>query len=444
MKLLSGFACLPLLLSSWVLFADNATYTFPNGRQAGQIDKVTCQLEGGGEYKHIEGQTNKEQVNKMSVDCKLVYDEMTLAVAADPQGNTRSARYYEKAEGFVKNGDESRKPALREERRLIGAEVGDRPPVLFSPKGTLNEDDLDVVVVLGNSLLLDRLLPEKPVAVGESWKHSERLLAHFLSLDTVGQCDVQSTLKEVTEGVARFEISGRVAGMVDSVSTEIELKARYRYDRKRNRIDWIGLLVKEQRKPSPVTDGFDIVARLQVTLIPQTSSPALNESVVKNTSFQATPELLQLEHRPKRGEWQLTYDRNWKINTDAQGRIDLHLFENGEHLARCTLSPLPPADPEKLVTLEAFQDELRTALEKSFGEFVKAGESAAASNYRLLRVEIRGTASELPMRWVYYHVADSQGRQAVFVVVIEEKLFDRLAEHDKKLIESFRFLDASK
>lgn len=444
MKFFPCFACLPILLSSSLLFADDATYTFPNGRRAGQIEKVTCHLEGGGEYKHIEGQTKKEQVNKMSVDCKLVYDEMTLAVAADPRGITRSARYYEKAEGFVKNGEESRKPVLRETRRFIGAEISDRPPLLFSPKGTLSEDDLDVVVILGNSLLLDRLLPEKPVAIGESWKHSEQFMAHFLSLDEVGQSDVQSTLKEVTDDVARFELSGRVAGMVDSVSTEIELKARYRYDRKRNRIDWIGLLVKEQRKPSPVTDGFDIVARLQVILTPLASSPSLSESVVKNTSFQATPALLQLEHRPKHGEWQLIYDRNWKIISDAQGRADLHLFEKGEHLARCTLSPLPPADPGKLVTLEAFQEELRTALDKSFGEFVKAGESATPSKYRLLRVEIRGTASELPMRWVYYHIADSQGRQAVFVVVIEEKLFDRLAEQDKKLIESFRFLDPPK
>jgi hypothetical protein len=103
-----------------------------------------------------------------------------------------------------------------------------------------------------------------------------------------------------------------------------------------------------------------------------------------------------------------------------------------------------PGDTKKLVTLEAFQDELRTALDKSFGELVEAGESASPAKYRLLRVVIRGTVSDLPMRWIYYHVADPQGRQTVIVFLVEEKLFERLAGADKKLVDSFRFVEPQK
>jgi hypothetical protein len=444
MKIFATLASLLILLSNIAIAAEPATYTFPNGRRAGQIDRVECQLEVGGEFKHLDDPAKKEHVNKMVVDCKLDYDEKLLELASDLKGATRSVRYYEKAEGVVKNGDEGLKPALRAERKLIGAEVGGEAPVLFSPKGTLNEDDLEVILILGNSLLLDRLLPEKPVAIGDSWKHSEQFMAQFLNLDEVGQSDVQSTLKEVTDTLARFELSGRVAGMVDSVSTEIEIKARYRYDRRRNCVDWIGLLVKEKRNPSPVTDGFDIVARLQVKMQPKSSSSALSEASLKDVSFKPTPELLQLEHRSKRGGWELAYDRAWKNTFDAQDRAELHLFDKGEHIARCTISPLLPGDAKKLVTLEAFQDELRTALDKSFGELVEAGESASPAKYRLLRVVIRGTVSDLPMRWIYYHVADPQGRQTVIVFLVEEKLFDRLAGADKKLVDSFRFVEPQK
>jgi hypothetical protein len=113
-------------------------------------------------------------------------------------------------------------------------------------------------------------------------------------------------------------------------------------------------------------------------------------------------------------------------------------------VAQCNLSSLPKSDPAKLISLEAYQEELRAALGKNFGEFVEASESATPAKNRLLRVVIRGTASDLPMRWVYYHVADPQGRQAVFVVVVEEKLYDRLAGADKKLVDSFRFLEPQK
>ena len=63
--------------------------------------------------------------------------------------------------------------------------------------------------VLANSLLLEQFLPNKPAAIGQSWKHGEKLMAMFLGLGAVTQCDVQSTLKEVTATVARFEIRAR-------------------------------------------------------------------------------------------------------------------------------------------------------------------------------------------------------------------------------------------
>jgi hypothetical protein len=446
MKILTSLASFLILLSDMAFAAEPASYSFPNSRKVGQIEKVSCHLEVGGEIKHISEKDNKEHSNKMAVDCKLIYDEKTLAVAADSKGVTRSVRYYEKAEGVVQNGDEGMKPTLRDECKLIVAEAGDQTAVLFSPKGKLNDSELELIEISGgNSLLFDRLLPEKPAAIGEAWRHSEQFMAQFLSLDEVGQSDVQSTLKEVTDKVARFEMSGQVAGVVDGVSAEIEIQARYRYDRRRNRIDWIGMLIKEKRGASPVNYGLDVVARLQATMLPQSDSPALADAK-KDLSLQPTPDSLQLEYRSKRDNWELIYDRSWKIFFDVREKeaLELHYFDKAGHIALCTISPLLPKEPDKLVTLETFQEELRDKLGKEFGEFVEASESPTLAKYRLLRVSIRGTVSDLPMRWIYYHIADSQGRQAVIYFVLEEKLFDRLAGADKKLVESFRFTEPKK
>jgi hypothetical protein len=417
------------------------TYLFPNGRRVGQIDKVTCQLEIGGEILQFVG--GKEKTDKVSELHKLTYSEKTLAISAD---GAKSARFYEEVDCSRKVGDDGQKLLLPADHRLIGADATDQMAALFSPAGALSQDEQIAIDVLGNSLLLDGLLPDKPVAIGESWKHSDRWIAQLLWLDNVGQSDVQSTLREVTGQVARFKISGKALGMFKGTPSEIELEGNYRYDRRRNRIDWIGLLVKEQRKSSPKAEGARVVARSQVLVVPRESCAELSDSALKSLSFEATPEALRTAYQAKHDNWAIAYDRCWNMYHDVADAVEMHLLDQGDIVAQCKISALPKADPAKLVSLEAYQRELRAALEqvKCFDDVVDSTESKTPDDYRVLRVEIRGAASDLPMRWIYYHLADPQGRQAVFAIVVEEKLYDRLAGKDKTLVQAFRFTDTRK
>jgi hypothetical protein len=431
------------ILTCNVLFAaDRSPYSFPNARQVGQIDKVTCQLEIRGEMTHLdEGKEHPETVNDAH---RLTYLEKTLSLASGSKGSTRSARYYDEVETTIKIGDEGSKLPLRNNRKLIGATITDDSALLYSPNGPLTHEELISIDVLGNSLLLDRFLPEKPVAIGDSWKHSEKLVGQLLWLDEVGQCDLQSTLTEVTPDVARFKMSGKVLGVFKGASSEMEVEAKYRYDRHRNRIDWIGMRIKESRKSGPKSPGANVVARAQVLIVPGEASAELSDAALKNLSFEAAPEQLQTLLQAKQGDWEITCDRSWNLYNYLLDKAEIHLLEKGDIVAQCNVSTLPKANPEKMISLEDYQEELKTALGNSFGEFVKASQSVNAAKYRLLRVEIRGTVSDLPIRWVYYHVADPEGRQAVFVIVVEEKLFDRLADKDKNLVDSFRFTEAEK
>jgi hypothetical protein len=186
------------------------------------------------------------------------------------------------------------------------------------------------------------------------------------------------------------------------------------------------------------------VAKLSIQIKPCETSAHLSDAAVEGVSFESAPELLQLEHRSKQGDWTFAYDRQWNLAPDTQDKAVLRLVDRGEYIAQCTLNSLPSSEPQKLVSREAFQEDLRKALDKNFGEFVEASESPGPEKYRMLRVAIRGTVSELPMRWIYYHLADPQGRQAVFVFVVEEKLYDRMAGADKKLVDSFRFAEPQK
>ena len=61
----------------------------------------------------------------------------------------------------------------------------------------------------------------------------------------------------------------------------------------------------------------------------------------------------------------------------------------------------------------------------------------------MLRVVVSGVAhgkpAEVPIRWIYYHLADRQGRQAAFTFTVEQELLDRFADADRPIVQSLRF-----
>ena len=411
-----------------------------SSRAAGAIDHVVVLLEVGGDVKASED--GKVESDKMSVVCTLDYDERTLEVPADSEPYFRSIRHYNKAEAVIKVGESGFKPTLRDERRLVVAEIADgSQTTLLSPAGPLTRDELDLIDILGNSLLMDRLLPEKAVAVADTWKQSDKLIAALLGLDAVGESTVVGKLTEVTDAVARMELAGEVQGAIGGVSTEIALKAKYRFDRRTNRIDWIGLLVKEKRSIGHVLQGVELVARLQMQIGPKDDSAKLGDSVVEKMSVEPNDEQRQLEYESPEAGWRLTHDRDWFVYSAERDHVILRLIERGELLAQCNISPLADFPVGKPETLAAFQEEIKQALGKKFGEFVEAGQWMNDREYRVLRVVVRGMVEDLPIQWFYYLIANKEGRQVALAFTVEAKLLERLGKADRALIDAVRFIE---
>jgi hypothetical protein len=425
--------------NSQELNANKEKYEFHNARAPGQIDRVKVQLKVAGEG--VSTKDGKEQREKMNVDCNLEYDEKTLETPSNVQNVSRSVRYYNRVDAAIVVGESQFKPVLRPERSLVAAEISPKSALLFSPQGALTREELELIDVQTNSLLLDQFLPDKPVTLGESWKPSEDLMAQLLGLDEVGNTDVECMLKEVTDRVARFEMIGNVSGAVEGVTSEIQVKARYRFDLKRNRIDWLGMLINEKRLSSPVNDGLDVVAQLQTIIIPADASERLSDAELKDLPLTSSPELIKLMHASKQDGWTVAHDRDWFVFRNKQDLVIFRRLEKGDLIAQGHISSLLQKNPDKLVSLDEFQEDVKRALGKEFKEFVEARQSLDESNRRVLRVVARGTSADLPMLWNYYHVADQQGRQIGFVFTYEEKYADRFNNADRELVNSLRFLD---
>jgi len=441
-RVAAGFGLLGIVLSASVWANPTATtesHSFVSCRAAGAIDRVESALEVGGDLKILED--SKVKPFKMSVLANLTYDERALEVPKGSRGTLRSIRHYEKAAATLQVGDEGSKPTLRDERRLIGAAVEGATVTLFSPHGPLTRDELDLIDLLGNSLLMDLLLPQQPVKVGDTWKYDNELMAALLGLDAVSESDVASALLTVDDARARFEMNGKVSGAIGGVSTEIELKAKYHFDRKANRVSWFGLLIKENRSIGHVGPGLDVVARLQMKIAPNQAAPRLADAALAGLSLKPTPELSLLQYESPGGGWQFLQERDWYVTSDEASLAVLRLVQRGEFLAQCKVSSLPTATPGKEVTLAAFQEDIKRGLGKSFKQFVEAGQTSNELDYRLYRVIVDGEASELPIRWIYYYVGDKFGRQVVFAFTVEGRLLDTFDEADQRLLGTLRLAD---
>jgi hypothetical protein len=418
------------------------TYTFACQRRVGTIDRIESALDVGGDLKVADN--TKVKRLKMSVLANLTYDERTLAVPKDRKDSKavwRAARYYDKAAAKLQIDSDTPNTVLRDDRKLIGAVIEGPKATLFSPRGPLTREELDLVEILGNSLLMDGLLPDQPVKLGQSWSLSSDLVTAILGLDAISQSDVTSTLLTVTDDRARFEMGGKVSGAIDGVATEVELKAKYHLDRKAGRICWFGLLVRENRSIGHVGPGLEVTARLQMKITPAVESAQLSDAALASQKFEATPESTQLAYDSPQGGWQFLHDRRWFVTRDDANLADLRLLDRGDLMAQCKVSSLPNAPAGKETTLAAFQEDIKHGLGKNFKQFLEAGQSANQADYRVFRVLVEGSASDLPIRWIYYLLADKHGHQVVFAFVLESRLMEAFGKADERLLSTVRLSD---
>jgi len=412
-------------------------YSLTSGRPAGEISQVEVLLEVGGELNVKDDAQKKVHDLKTSVVGTMVYDEKLVSPDSSAM---RGVRNYRRCDAVIKIDKGATKTRLRDDRRLVAVAADERQANLFCPVAPLSQEELDLIELPACSLLVERLLPDRPVSPGDQWQHSEDLLIALLNLDAVSQCEVTTTFKEATGGAAQLELAGTVHGALDGVSTEIELKGRYKYDLKLRRITWFALLVKEKRPIGPVAPGVDVSARLQMKIVPGSDHPALADTALADLSLAPSPEAMLLEFSCQEGNFQFLHDRAWHVVSDNGKSVTLRLMDRGELIAQCNASGLAAVEPGKRFTLAKFQEDVKSSLDKHFQRFESAGESENSAGHMTCRVIAAGAVDALPVQWNYFLVADNAGHQAVFAFTVETELIERFGTADKSILATLRFL----
>ncbi len=211
---------------------NDESFTLQSQRQVGQIDRVNIVLEASGDVLAKTASGDATERVAVSVSARRDYDEKMLSVGDASDKALRSVRYYNEAAANVKRGTSEQKPTLRDDRRLIGVEIVGGKATPFSPQGTLDIDELELVTAAGESLPVDQILPATPMKIGQKWKVANDTVALLLGLEQVTANSVEVVLKEVAPDVARMELEGQVEGKLYGAANQVSLKAKCRFDRR--------------------------------------------------------------------------------------------------------------------------------------------------------------------------------------------------------------------
>ena len=413
------------------------TYLLKSSRTKGSTDLVETLLEVTGEVKDVNAEQKKTS-DKMEVVAGFRYEERIDQFSLTST-SLSSIRQYNLAKAKIKIADDIRTPELDDKLQTIVCRLEGDKVSLFSPKGSLRGEQLLLVEDLpGNTLTLDRLLPNKEVRIGDSWKVTDSVLRSFLSVDSINENSVEAVLTAVADKMAMVEVVGDISGTYLGATTEMSVRAKYQFDLEGKRINWLGLLIEENRSIGHVGPGLDLVARLQVKISPVAGPQSLTDDILRSVNLRPNDAVMKLKYDGGKGPWRFSHGRDWYVfQDDPQSTIIRKLYDGGL-VAQCNIADMGRIDVRTMTTLDKFQKDLQDGLGTNFGKVVAAEQRTHKAGYKMYTVLIDGMVDELALRWIYNLLTDKDGRQAVVVFVVEAEMLEQFADADEELLDTFR------
>lgn len=444
---------LPAVLSMFLVFdgfvgaaepdpSASATYPLIAEIEPGARANVAVTLDVGGEL-IVPGEDDAADAKlPMSVAARLDYLEQLLVWPGDSQAPARSLRRYSEARATIKTQEQGVERELPENRRVVVAAVSEYGSALTSLEQPLTREQFDLLNAVGNSLAIDRLLPNKEMKESDGWDHDPATIGDLLGMDHVAVCDVRSVVTGEENRQVKIRLGGTVHGTVEGAATEMELRAAYLYHLDEGRITKLNLAIKEKRRTGEVSPGLDVVAKLSVVVKPVAKSePALfDEKTIAKAGAMTEAVLRQLVvDAPQRG-YRFRHDVSWYVTAEHRELMSLRLMVGGELLAHCNVTTRPPRGVENAETIGQFESQVSEALDKKLEKIEAAREWKTAAGRRCLGVFANGTVNEVPLQWRYYRLSGENLPETTIAVTVEQSLLERFADADRALVDSLELV----
>jgi len=428
------FRLFSLTLIACPSFSSADSHTFQLDSSQGDLRQVKANLVVKGKLKIKPDGKDQTQSLPLELKADFFYDEKVVKEGA----RFRAVRHYRQAKADIQVDKNKVAQRLAEEHQLIVVDASKDGATMFSAIGHLSRDELELITVQGSSIFIHSLLPTTPKSVGETWKHDSRAMAALLNLDAITKSDVESKLAEVKDGIGLIESVGSISGAANGVATELKIKTKCNFDFRLKQITGFAMAVQEERSETVAEPGFEVIAQLRLAMRPIDESPYLSDQILADISLESKPENSLLRYDSTSGAFGFLHEPGWHVMLDRENVTVLRLVDDGDFVGQCNVSRLSDLAEGKHLSLEEFQADVQKSLADSFGQFVDASQATTKGGLRILRVAVAGTASNVPIHWIYYHLANDNGRRVSCVFTMQSKLMERFGSADSVVVSSLQ------
>ena len=432
-------------LSSVALAEPGVAYDLTTGAKSGDVIHVDATMEVGGDLFATDAE-GKEAKLATSVVAKLDYDERLLDWSPYVEKPARSLRHYHNAKATLKTDEIGVDRQLAKEDRLIVVDVAaDGTSALNGIDQTLTRDEFDLVNVIGNTVLLERMLPGRSLKESEGWDHDAQTIGGLVGMDNVAVCEVRSVVTGMENRQVQIRLAGVVHGTVDGAASEMDLRGAYLFHLDERRITKFNMAIKEVRKAGQVSPGLDVVAKLSLVMTPLSAidqADAFDKAQINAAKAKLPADLRRLRVESADRGYRFMHDKAWFLTAEQREAMSLRLMVAGELLGHCNVSTLPARPADKPMTLQQFEENVVKSLGDKLGEVKAATEWANAAGHQCLGVVAVGTVDEVPMQWRYYFIGDAGKRPTTVAVTVEQSAEERFADADRAIIDTLVLLDA--
>jgi hypothetical protein len=386
---------------------------------------------------------------KLAVEARFEYFERRLSKAGREGESLRGVRHYGEARADIQAGEQISNTRLRDSQRLIVAQGQLAGIDMFSPSGPLTYNELELLHVPGDSLAVLGLLPDSTVEPDESWKAPAWALPLVTGVEAVEKGELTCRVVSASAKVARIGFQGEIVGATVGAAAEIKIEGHLLYDREQKLISRIEATQTEKRAIGAVSPGLDVVAKVVVSRRIAERPARLTDKDLTGLPIEpnAANRLLMLEAPA----WNLRmfHDRRWHLFHQSAEVALLRLLDQGGLIAQCNIKKLPPAEPGQHVSEEQFQADIRQTLGKNFQQIVQSEKLKLKEGMYVFRVVAVGSVDRTnekkepessPMQWIYYLVANADGRQLSFVFSVDPRQAKDLENRDLSMVAGIEFL----
>ena len=333
---------------------------------------------------------------------------------------------------------------LPEDQRLVLAEVRDSHSALNGLQTPMTRDALDLVQIVGNTLAIDRLLPGKEQAEGDSWPHDRDTIGALLGMDHVAVCEVTSIVTGEENKQVQIRMAGTVHGTIDGTATEIDLRGAYLFHLGKKRITKFNLAIKEHRTSGEVAPGLDVVAKLKLKITPTETLSHISQEAIAQAEKLSGPVSHELRYESSERGMRFRYDDAWYVTAEMRDLLSLRRLQEGSLIAHCNVTTLPARSEGRGTSLEQFERDVRKSLGNYLVEVAAATQWKTGSGHNCLGIIANGKIKDVPVQWRYYLIASAGMPRVSLAVTVEHSQVEQFDSADRQIVDSLELIDINK